>query len=112
MWGALIRSTLTYSLQTQELKPPQKRKIYSLENMHMRKIIETTGYAKINTTNKKRKKKTYNAHTVHIRTQQPTITSWLGKQRIIEMARQTDRPRQENTSQNPAKNETTRTKID
>ena len=42
IWNALVRSTLTYALQTQELTEPQEAKINGFAQNCMRRITEAT----------------------------------------------------------------------
>ena len=92
IWNALVRSTLTYALQTQELTEPQEAKINSFAQKCMRRITEATDNKwNIQTRNNE---KHQNAYSIHLRTMQPTITSWMEKQAIIAMVKQTAPSRQ------------------
>ena len=46
LWNALIRSTLTYAMQTQELSESHEKEIKSFSQKRMRKIIDKTWYTK------------------------------------------------------------------
>jgi len=88
LWNALVRSTLTYALQTQEITPAQKETINKFAQKCMRNIIDITWYA----TKKEQPDIEFNSirtRKVYLRTEQPTITSWMEKQSTIHMARQT-----------------------
>ena len=85
----LYSPTLTYAMQTQELSEPQEKKINSFSQKCMRQIIDETWYTK------KHQEKTYqSAYPIHLRTMQPTITSWMNKQSTIAMTKQTAPSRQ------------------
>jgi len=88
LWNALISSTLTYALQTQELSESQEKKINSFSQKRMGGIIDEIWYTK------KHPEKTYQiTYSIHLRTLQPTITSWVNKQSTIAMAKQTSASR-------------------
>jgi len=46
LWNALVRSTLTYALQTQEITPAQKETINKFAQKCMRTIIDSTWYTR------------------------------------------------------------------
>ena len=88
LWNALVRSTLKYALQTQEITHAQKETINRFAQKCMRGIIDNTWY----TTRKEQPDIKFNSirtRKVYLRTEQPTITSWMEKQSTIHMARQT-----------------------
>jgi len=92
IWNALIRSTLTYALQTQELTESQETKINGFAQNCMREITEATDNKWIIQTRNKEKRQS--AYSIHLRTMRPTITSWMEKQTMIAMVKQTAPSRQ------------------
>jgi len=98
LWNALIRSTLTYALQTQELTAPLENKLNAFTQKCMRQITEKTWYAQTQPT--KQNHKTARTHTIpDNKSAQPSPLGWKNKT-------QSQPPDKQTHEKNPPRNAT------
>jgi len=99
LWNSLIRSTMTYALQTQEYTTKQLSKAEQFHFKRIRVINDTEWYQK---TNKPTKQQLHQKHN------QPAIKTWIQKLAITHHLRQTTNSWKIHTNEQPNAKKTRR----